>query len=80
LTPGDYEVAGQDQQQLIFTILRLASNVPGAFQPNSIQSLEGPVTQTGCMGISYQIPAGGTQPQNFRFKFTMSGSGTTPFC
>jgi hypothetical protein len=80
LAAGDYEIAGPLQQQLIFTVIPLAlTGVKGGFVPNSIQSLEGPVQQQTCQGVTYQIPAGGTKPQTFRFKFTITSNVPT-FC
>jgi hypothetical protein len=84
LTPGDYEVTGQVQQQIIFTVIKRASNASGGFDPSSIRHLEGPLQQqTPCSGaagfITYSVPAGGQTPQTFRFKFTI-GSGNVPFC
>jgi hypothetical protein len=80
LTAGDYEVSGQLQQQLIFNIVPIQmTGVKGGFVPNSVQSLEGPVQQLTCQGVTYQIPAGGAKPQTFKFKITITSNVPT-FC
>lgn len=83
LSPIDYEVAGQFQQVLFIQLSPMeAPRVPGQYKPNSIVSLEGSVSSTGCMFINYGSPSDTPTPKNFRFKFTFlaqtSASGPLP--
>jgi hypothetical protein len=84
LAPGDYDVTGQVQEQLIVTAFRMVSTITGGFDPNSLQHLAGPLFSRSCSGgtgnVTYLIPAGGIRPQTFRFKITISASSSFTPC
>lgn len=76
MTPGDYQVTGQFSTSAFTVELGRQGGGKGGVAPNSVKSLEGPLSQSqapnGC-SVSYFVPFGAPRPNTFKLQFTIVG-------
>lgn len=71
MTSGDFQINGEFSSSDFTVGLGRQSGGKGGAVPNSIRSLEGPVSQTGDCAVNYIAQFGMPKPIKYRAQFTM---------